>query len=43
MPLGGRAGRTSRGRLSGRLVLSEDWDSPEVNLLVAEQFGLAES
>jgi prevent-host-death family protein len=30
--------RTGRGSLAGRLVLADDWDSPEVNAAVAEDF-----
>ena len=40
IPLAPRARRTRRGALAGRLVLSDDWDSPEVNEAVARDFGL---
>ena len=32
--------RTQRGSLAGRLVLSDDWDAPEVNEAIARDFGL---
>ena len=32
--------RSGRGSLQGRLVASEDWDSPEVNEGIARDFGL---
>jgi prevent-host-death family protein len=40
VPLTPRARRTRRGSLAGRLVLSEDWDAPEVNEAIARDFGL---
>jgi prevent-host-death family protein len=39
IPLHPRASRTKRGSLAGRLVLTDDWDSPEVNAAVADDFG----
>ena len=42
VPLAPRARRTRRGSLAGRLVLSPDWDSPEVNEAIAETFGAGE-
>lgn len=33
--------RSGRGSLRGRLVASDDWDSPEVNDSIARDFGLA--
>ncbi|MEU8237674.1 hypothetical protein AB0C07_05470 [Actinoplanes missouriensis] len=35
-----RAIRAGRGSLKGRLVTSDDWDSPEVNDDIARDFGL---
>jgi len=32
--------RLGRGSLAGRLVLTDDWDSPEVNDGIARDFGL---
>lgn len=40
VPLTRQAGRVGRGSLRDRLVVAEDWDSPEVNEAVARQFGL---
>jgi prevent-host-death family protein len=40
IPLAPRARRTRRGSLAGRLVLSDDWDAPEVNEAIARDFGL---
>ena len=40
IPLAPRARRSRRGALADRLVLSDDWDSPEVNEAVARDFGL---
>jgi prevent-host-death family protein len=42
VPLVARARRSRRGSLSGRLVLPDDWDSPEVNEAIARDFGAAE-
>jgi prevent-host-death family protein len=36
-----RAKRTQRGALANRLVLTDDWDAPEVNETIARDFGLA--
>jgi prevent-host-death family protein len=38
-----RAKRTGRGSLAGRLVLSDDWDSPETNDAIARDFGIPAS
>jgi hypothetical protein len=35
-----RAVRSGRGSLKDRLVASDDWDSPEVNESIADDFGL---
>ncbi len=35
-----RAARPGRGSLKDRLVASDDWDSPEVNESIADDFGL---
>jgi prevent-host-death family protein len=40
VPLNPRANRTRRGSLAGRLLLTDDWDTPEVNDAVARDFGL---
>jgi prevent-host-death family protein len=34
--------RRGRGSLAGQLVLTDGWDSPEVNEQVARDFGVAE-
>jgi prevent-host-death family protein len=39
VPIAPRARRRGRGSLAGRLSLSPDWDSPEVNEAVAREFG----
>ncbi|MFC7535230.1 type II toxin-antitoxin system Phd/YefM family antitoxin [Actinoplanes sp. GCM10030250] len=41
IPLNRRVDRVGRGSLAGQLVMAEDWDSPEVNELIARDFGLA--
>lgn len=41
VPLTGRITRAGRGSLRGQLVLAEDWDSPEVNQAIADDFGVA--
>lgn len=41
VPIAPRARRTKRGSLADRLVLAEDWDSPEVNDEIATAFGTA--
>ncbi|WP_433050087.1 type II toxin-antitoxin system Phd/YefM family antitoxin [Dactylosporangium sp. CS-033363] len=38
VPFNREVRRTGRGSLAGRLVLADDWDSPEVNAAVAEDF-----
>jgi prevent-host-death family protein len=40
VPLRPRANRTRRGYLAGRLVMTDDWDAPEVNEAIARDFGL---
>ena len=35
-----RAKRAGRGSLAGRLVLSDDWDAPEANDAIAQEFGM---
>jgi len=42
VPIAPRARRTRRGALAGRLVLADDWDSPEVNEEIADAFGATE-
>jgi hypothetical protein len=32
--------RSGRGSLEGRLVAADDWDSPEVNESIADDFGI---
>jgi prevent-host-death family protein len=41
VPFPRRAGRRSRGTLSGTIRLTEDWDSPNVNEQIAREFGTA--
>lgn len=41
VPLRRAASRTGRGSLRGKLVVTEDWDSDEVNEAIARDFGLA--
>jgi prevent-host-death family protein len=40
VPIVRRVNRTSRGSLKGRLVLNDDWDSPETNEEIARDFGV---
>lgn len=40
VPLTRRVHRAGRGSLRGKLVLTGDWDSPEVNEEIARDFGL---
>lgn len=42
IPLHRSVTRTGRGSLRGKLVATEDWDSPEVNEAVASDFGLTQ-
>jgi prevent-host-death family protein len=42
IPLTRRVDRRGRGSLRGRLVITEDWDSPEVNDAIAHDFGLTQ-
>jgi prevent-host-death family protein len=42
IPFTRRVDRTGRGSLRGRLVLADDWDSPEVNESIARDFGLTQ-
>jgi prevent-host-death family protein len=39
VPLSRRVRRNGRGSLAGRLVVADDWDSPEVNEVIAQDFG----
>ncbi|TCB98345.1 type II toxin-antitoxin system prevent-host-death family antitoxin [Micromonospora zingiberis] len=39
IPLVRRVNRTARGSLRGKLVLSDDWDAPEINETIADDFG----
>jgi prevent-host-death family protein len=41
IPLRSTVHRTGRGSLRGSLVLTEDWDSAEVNEAIARDFGMA--
>jgi prevent-host-death family protein len=41
VPLRRNVDRTAIGSLSGRLDLSGDWDSPETNATIADDFGIA--
>jgi prevent-host-death family protein len=40
VPLVRRVNRTKRGSLRGKLVLPPDWDSAEVNDVIARDFGM---
>jgi prevent-host-death family protein len=40
VPLTRRVHRTARGSLRGLLVMAPDWDSPEVNDSIADDFGI---
>ena len=41
VPLNRRVDRVGRGSLAGQLTMTDDWDSPDVNAAVAQDFGLA--
>jgi prevent-host-death family protein len=41
VPLSRGFHRTGRGSLRGKLVVTDDWDAPEVNERIAREFGLA--
>jgi prevent-host-death family protein len=41
VPLHQRATRGGRGSLRGKLVVTRDWDSEQVNLAIANDFGMA--
>lgn len=40
IPLNRTVNRVARGSLAGQLTMTDDWDSPEVNDVVARDFGL---
>jgi prevent-host-death family protein len=40
IPLGRQARLASLGSLKGKLVLDDDWDSPETNEVIARDFGM---
>ena len=40
VPLTRQVSRSGRGSLAGKLLLSDDWDSREVNEAIAADFGL---
>ena len=40
VPLPRKPRRAGRGSLRGKLVLADDWDSPEVNEAIARDFGM---
>jgi prevent-host-death family protein len=40
IPLPHTPRRRGRGSLKGRIVLNEDWDSPETNEAIARDFGM---
>jgi prevent-host-death family protein len=42
VPLTRKVARRGRGSLAGKLVLTEDWDSTDVNEAIARDFGLAQ-
>jgi prevent-host-death family protein len=41
VPLTRAVHRSGRGSLRGRLIVADDWDSPETNEAIAKDFGLA--
>jgi prevent-host-death family protein len=41
IPLSRRINRSARGSLAGQLVITDDWDSTEVNEAIARDFGMA--
>lgn len=41
IPLNRRVDRAGRGSLAGQLTMTDDWDSPDVNEAIAQDFGLA--
>ncbi|GAA0489088.1 hypothetical protein Ade02nite_73220 [Paractinoplanes deccanensis] len=41
IPLSRRVDRAGRGSLAGQLVMTDDWDSADVNDAIARDFGLA--
>jgi prevent-host-death family protein len=41
IPLNRRVDRVGRGSLAGQLTMTDDWDSPDVNEAIAQDFGLA--
>lgn len=42
IPLGRQARMASLGSLKGKIVLSDDWDSPQANEAIARDFGMFE-
>ena len=40
VPLPATVRRTGRGALAGQIILAEDWDSPETNDAIADDFGI---
>jgi prevent-host-death family protein len=42
VPLHQRVARSGRGSLRGKLVVTPDWDSEEVNQAIASDFGMAQ-
>lgn len=40
IPLNRKVHRTGRGSLRGTLVLADDWDSPQVNDAIADDFDM---
>lgn len=40
IPLARKLRRTGRGSLRDKLILRDDWDSPEVNEAIARDFGV---
>ncbi|HEX8343402.1 MAG TPA: type II toxin-antitoxin system prevent-host-death family antitoxin [Actinoplanes sp.] len=41
VPLKRTVDRVGRGSLAGQLTMTDDWDSPDVNGAIAQDFGLA--
>jgi prevent-host-death family protein len=40
IPLPTSVRRTGRGALAGQIVIADDWDSPETNATIADDFGI---
>ena len=42
IPLGRQARMASYGSLKGKIILADDWDSPQTNEAIARDFGMFE-